>query len=458
MNNEERFKRMRYEKIPKLIISLGIPTTISMLITNIYNMADTYFVSQISLSASGATGIVFAVMAILQAFGFMCGHGSGSNISRSLGRKDEENASRFASSGLFLSFCISLVLMIAGLVFLEPLMRLLGSTDTILVEAMNYGRFIFLAAPAMVMSCVCNNILRYEGRAVYAMVGLTFGGILNMMLDPILIFVFHLGISGAGIATMVAQYLSLFILLIPFFRNRTASRLRLSYISRNIDTFINIIVTGSPSLARQGLNSISTAMLNMMAKPLGDAAIAAMSVVGRVSNMLFSLSLGIAQGFQPVSSFNYGAGDYKRVKESTVFTIGFGTALIAVLCTLAFINAPLIISLFRSEELVIEIGSAALRLMCFGLLLLPTVSVTNMLFQGIGESKKALFVACLQSGAFFIPLVVILTRAFGVNGLICATPLSYLLAFSVALPMVVKFMRNLIKRRKTIDERNMESG
>ena len=448
MNNEERFKRMRYEKIPKLIISLGIPTTISMLITNIYNMADTYFVSQISLSASGATGIVFAVMAILQAFGFMCGHGSGSNISRSLGRKDEENASRFASSGLFLSFCISLVLMIAGLVFLEPLMRLLGSTDTILVEAMNYGRFIFLAAPAMVMSCVCNNILRYEGRAVYAMVGLTFGGILNMMLDPILIFVFHLGISGAGIATMVAQYLSLFILLIPFFRNRTASRLRLSYISRNIDTFINIIVTGSPSLARQGLNSISTAMLNMMAKPLGDAAIAAMSVVGRVSNMLFSLSLGIAQGFQPVSSFNYGAGDYKRVKESTVFTIGFGTALIAVLCTLAFINAPLIISLFRSEELVIEIGSAALRLMCFGLLLLPTVSVTNMLFQGIGESKKALFVACLQSGAFFIPLVVILIRAFGVNGLICATPLSYLLAFSVALPMVVKFMRNLIKKEE----------
>ena len=448
MNNEERFKRMRYEKIPKLIISLGIPTTISMLITTIYNMADTYFVSQISLSASGATGIVFAVMAILQAFGFMCGHGSGSNISRSLGRKDEENASRFASSGLFLSFCISLVLMIAGLVFLEPLMRLLGSTDTILVEAMNYGRFIFLAAPAMVMSCVCNNILRYEGRAVYAMVGLTFGGILNMMLDPILIFVFHLGISGAGIATMVAQYLSLFILLIPFFRNRTASRLRLSYISRNIDTFINIIVTGSPSLARQGLNSISTAMLNMMAKPLGDAAIAAMSVVGRVSNMLFSLSLGIAQGFQPVSSFNYGAGDYKRVKESTVFTIGFGTALIAVLCTLAFINAPLIISLFRSEELVIEIGSAALRLMCFGLLLLPTVSVTNMLFQGIGESKKALFVACLQSGAFFIPLVVILTRAFGVNGLICATPLSYLLAFSVALPMVVKFMRNLIKKEE----------
>ena len=448
MNNEERFKRMRYEKIPKLIISLGIPTTISMLITNIYNMADTYFVSQISLSASGATGIVFAVMAILQAFGFMCGHGSGSNISRSLGRKDEENASRFASSGLFLSFCISLVLMIAGLVFLEPLMRLLGSTDTILVEAMNYGRFIFLAAPAMVMSCVCNNILRYEGRAVYAMVGLTFGGILNMMLDPILIFVFHLGISGAGIATMVAQYLSLFILLIPFFRNRTASRLRLSYISRNIDTFINIIVTGSPSLARQGLNSISTAMLNMMAKPLGDAAIAAMSVVGRVSNMLFSLSLGIAQGFQPVSSFNYGAGDYKRVKESTVFTIGFGTALIAVLCTLAFINAPLIISLFRSEELVIEIGSAALRLMCFGLLLLPTVSVTNMLFQGIGESKKALFVACLQSGAFFIPLVVILTRAFGVNCLICATPISYLLAFSVALPMVVKFMRNLIKKEE----------
>lgn len=443
MNNDKQYEKMSTTPIPKLIIMLGIPTTISMMITNIYNMADTYFVSQISLSASGATGIVFAVMAILQAFGFMCGHGSGSNISRSLGKKDIDNASIYASSGLFLSFCISLCLMILGLIFLKPLMILLGSTDTILIEAMKYGKYIFLAAPAMVMSCVCNNILRYEGRATFAMIGLTTGGILNMILDPILIFGFNLGISGAGIATMLSQYISLIILIIPFFKNITVSKLKISNISKDVDVFANIIVTGSPSLARQGLNSISTATLNMMAKPLGDAAIAAMSVVGRVSNMLFSLSLGVAQGFQPVSSFNYGARNYNRVKQSTIFTITFGTFLIAILCLLAFINAPLVISLFRKEELVIEIGAAALRLMCIGSLFLPTISVTNMLFQGIGESKKALFIACLQSGAIFIPLVCILTKIFGINGLISATPISYTLAFSVACPMLASFIQKL---------------
>lgn len=446
MNNDKQYERMSTTPIPKLIIMLGIPTTISMMITNIYNMADTYFVSQISLSASGATGIVFAVMAILQAFGFMCGHGSGSNISRSLGKKDIDNASIYASSGLFLSFCISLCLMILGLIFLKPLMILLGSTDTILIEAMKYGKYIFLAAPAMVMSCVCNNILRYEGRATFAMIGLTTGGILNMILDPVLIFGLNLGISGAGIATMLSQYISLIILIVPFFKNITASKLKISNISKDVDVFTNIIVTGSPSLARQGLNSISTATLNMMAKPLGDAAIAAMSVVGRVSNMLFSLSLGVAQGFQPVSSFNYGARNYHRVKQSTIFTITFGTFLIAILCLLAFINAPLVISLFRKEEVVIKIGAAALRLMCIGLLFLPTISVTNMLFQGIGESKKALFIACLQSGAIFIPLVYILTKIFDINGLISATPISYTLAFGVACPMLASFIQKLNRK------------
>lgn len=443
MNSDKQFEKMRNTPVPKLIIMLGIPTTISMMITNIYNMADTYFVSQISLSSSGATGIVFAVMAILQAFGFMCGHGSGSNISRSLGKKDIDNASLYASSGLFLSFCISLCLMMLGLIFLKPIMILLGSTDTILIEAMNYGKYIFLAAPAMVMSCVCNNILRYEGRATFAMIGLTTGGILNMIMDPILIFGFNLGISGAGISTMISQYISLIILIIPFLNNKTTSKIKITNISRDINVFINIIVTGSPSLARQGLNSLSTATLNMMAKPLGDAAIAAMSVVGRVSNMLFSISLGLSQGFQPVSSFNYGAKEYKRVKQSTTFTIGFGTLLIAIFCLIAFINAPLVISLFRKEDLVIEIGTSALRLMCIGLLFLPLTSVTNMLFQGIGESKKALFIACLQSGAIFIPLVYILTNLLGIKGLISSTPISYSLAFVVSCPMLIKFIQEL---------------
>lgn len=442
-NADSKYIKMTETPVAKLIISLGIPTTVSMLITNIYNMADSYFVSQVSLSAGGATSVVFGIMSILQAFGFMFGHGAGSNISRMLGSRHIEKASKYASTGFFWALFVGLFIMIGGLITLEPLMRLLGSTETILPYAMDYGMWILIAAPAMTASCVLNNILRYEGRATLAMIGLTTGGILNMALDPLFIFTFDMGISGAGLATALSQYISFGILLSMFLLKKTQSSLSYRWVAKEFKTVGDIVLTGLPSFARQGLNSVSTMVLNAQAKAFGDAAIAAMGYVGRTSSLIFSVGLGIGQGFQPVSGFNYGAKKYSRVKKGTLFTLGFGAAFIGVISAGCFVFAPQIISLFRKESEVIAIGSEALRIMCIFLLFLPISVVGTMLFQSIGKSIPALILSCLQSGAIFIPLCLILPRFFGVVGIEIAQPLSYFTAALVSLPCTLVFLKHL---------------
>lgn len=445
VDTERQYKKMTQTPVSKLIISLGIPTTVSMLITNIYNMADSYFVSQLSLSAGGATSIVFGVMAILQAFGFMFGHGAGSNISRMLGSKHIERASKYASTGFFGAVLTGVLIMLFGLIFIEPLMRLLGSTDTILPYAINYCMYILLAAPAMTGSCVLNNILRYEGKATLAMIGLTTGGILNIILDPLFIFVFKMDISGAGIATALSQYISFGILLSMFLAKRTQTRLSLKFLSKDAKVLWDIIVTGVPSLARQGLNSVSTMVLNKQAKMFGDAAIAAMGYVGRTSSLIFSVGLGIGQGFQPVSGFNYGAKKYSRVKKGTLFTIGFGAVFIGVLSMGCFVFAPQIISLFRKEAEVVMVGSEALRIQCVSLLFLPISVVATMLFQSIGKSLPAFTLSCVQSGLVFIPLCMILPRFLGMRGIEISQPLSYFTAALVSLPYMIIFLKRLPK-------------
>lgn len=438
-----QFVKMTQTPVPKLVVSLGIPTTISMLITNIYNMADSYFVSKISLSAGGATSVVFGIMAILQAFGFMFGHGAGSNISRMLGSKRTERASQYASTGFFGALLCGFVVMAGGLVLLEPFMRLLGSTETILPYAKDYGRWILIAAPAMTTSCVLNNILRYEGKATLAMVGLTTGGILNILLDPLFIFRFEMGIAGAGLATALSQYLSFGILLSMFLGKKTQSVISARYLSKDIRVLWDVIRTGLPSLARQGLNSASTMVLNMAAKPCGDAAIAAMGYVGRTSNLIFSVGVGVGQGFQPVAAFNYGAKKYSRVKQGAWFTLAFGVALIGVLSAICYALAPQVISMFRKDAQVVQIGSEALRIMCLFLICLPISVVGNMLFQSIGKSMTALLLACLQSGLLFIPLCVILSQYFGIRGIELAQPVAYFFSALISFPITLRFLRRL---------------
>ncbi len=445
VSTDSQYIKMTQTPVPRLVITLGIPTTISMLITNIYNMADSYFVSQESLSAGGATSIVFGIMSIIQAFGFMFGHGAGSHISRQLGGKNTEKANNYASTGFFTAIWCGLVIMSAGLIFSRPLMILLGSTPTILPHSMKYAFWIFLAAPAMTASCVLNNILRYEGKATLAMIGLTTGGILNIFLDYMFIVRLKMDINGAGLATAISQYVSFCILLSVFLLGKTQSKLRVSNISSEFYILKDIIVTGLPSLARQGLNSVSVMVLNMQAEAFKDAAIAAMGYVSRTSSLIFSVGLGIGQGFQPVSAFNYGAKKYSRVKKSTYFTAIFGAVFMGVLAALCFAFAPEIIELFRSEKEVIDIGSVGLRIQCAFLMFLPISVVATMLFQSIGKSVPALVLSCLQSGLVFIPLCLILPRFLGVLGIQLSQPIAYFITALVSLPITLRFLKRLPK-------------
>jgi len=429
--------------INRLIPKLAIPTIISMLITMIYNIADTYFVSKISVAASGATGVLLSLMGLIQAFGFMFGQGAGSNISRRLGAKDIDAARRYCSTAFFIALFIGLVIMGGGLAALTPLMRFLGSTETILPYARTYGMWILIAAPAMTTSFVMNNILRFEGMAKFAMIGIATGGILNVILDPILIFGFKMGIAGAGIATAFSQFLGMLILLTMFLRKKPQSRISPRYFSFDPHVTRDIILVGLPSFARQGLNSVSTMVLNIMAQPYGDECIAAMSISAKIGMFIFSVCLGIGQGFQPVCSFNFGAKLYARVKEAITFLWKYGTLVIAVMAAAVFALAPQVIGLFRSDESVLAIGVPALRMLCGSMLFLPTVMVGNMTFQSVGESGKAFLLACCQNGLFFIPMILVLPPLLGVRGIEMAQPIAYVISACIAAPLIIRFIRKL---------------
>ena len=440
---QKQYVKMTETPINRLIPRLAVPTIISMLITMLYNIADTYFVSKISVSASGATGILLSLMGLIQAFGFMFGQGAGSNISRRLGAKEIEKAHTYCSTAFFTALAVGLIIMTFGLIFIEPIMFTLGSTETILPYAVSYGRWILIAAPAMITSFVLNNILRFEGMAKLAMIGIMVGGILNVAFDPLLIFVFKLGIAGAGIATASSQLIGMLILLSMFLRRKSQSRISLKYFSFKPQIIKDIIAVGLPSFARQGLNSVSTMVFNLQAQPYGDECIAAISIVAKIGMFIFSTSLGIGQGFQPVCSFNYGAKLYGRVKASIKFLWKFSTLVIAVLAGISFILAPQLIALFRSDAKVLEIGTTALRILCVGIITLPTTMVGNMTFQSTGQSGKAFFLACAQNGLFFIPIILILPQFLGVLGVQLAWPIAYTIAAIAAAPMIVGYMKRL---------------
>ena len=412
----EQFRKMTETPIPKLILSLAAPTILSMLITSIYNLADTFFVGQISTSASGAVGIVSSLMAILQALGFMLGHGSGSIISRSLGSQNTDAATRFASTSFFTALVFGGIITAAGLLTLPDFMMLLGSTETILPHACAYARYILLAAPIMMSSLVMNNILRYEGKASFAMIGLVTGGLLNIALDPLFIFGLGMGTAGAGLATALSQTISFCILLSMFLRGKTVSQFRITAVTHSPAEFGTILMTGMPSFGRQGLNSIGGMLLNIAARGYGDAAVAGMSIVSRIFMFIISVAIGTGQGFQPVAGFNYGAKKYHRVQQACLFTMAASFCFLSVILTACWFNAETLIRLFRDDPEVTAVALPAFRYQCFAMLLQPVIVAGNMLFQSIGKSGRATFLACCRQGVFFIPLILTLPRAFGPAG------------------------------------------
>ena len=438
-----QFRRMTETPIPQLVLSLAAPTILSMLITSIYNLADTFFVGQISTSASGAVGVVSSLMAIIQALGFMLGHGAGTIISRSLGSRDTTAATRFASTSFFTALVFGVVLAVAGLGTLPHFMMLLGSTETILPHACAYARPILIAAPLMISSLVMNNILRYEGKASFAMIGLVTGGVLNIALDPLFMFVFGLGTAGAGIATALSQSISFCILLSMFLRGKTVSQFHLSAVTREARDFGRILLGGAPSFGRQGLNSIGGMLLNLAARSYGDAAVAGMSIVSRIFMFIISVAIGVGQGLQPVASFNYGARKYRRVRQAAIFTIEAAFCMLVVLVGLCWVNGDALIRLFRDDPAVTAVALPAFHYQCLAMLLHPIIVVANMTFQSVGASGRATFLACCRQGVFFIPLILILPRTHGLFGVEICQPIADVLTFLVSLPFLLAFLQQL---------------
>lgn len=441
--NIQQYKKMTETPIPKLILGLAAPTILSMLITSIYNLADTFFVGQISTSASGAVGIVSSLMAIIQALGFTLGHGSGTIISRSLGSRNTDAATRFASTSFFTALAVGVVLAVVGLATLPSFMMLLGSTETILPHACAYARPILIAAPLMISSLVMNNILRYEGKANFAMIGLVTGGVLNIVLDPIFMFGLGLGTAGAGIATALSQSISFCILLSMFLRGKTVSQFRITAVTREAREFGMILVGGAPSFGRQGLQSIGGMLLNIAARSYGDAAVAGMSIISRIFMFIISVAIGVGQGLQPVAAFNYGARKFRRVRQAAIFTMGAAFCMLVVLVALCWVDSDALIRLFRDDPEVTAVALPAFHYQCLAILLQPVIVVANMTFQSVGKAGRATFLACCRQGVFFIPLILILPRTFGLVGVEICQPIADALTFIVSLPFLLAFLKQL---------------
>lgn len=448
-----QYIKMTETPIPRLITALSVPAIISMLITNVYNLVDTAFVGRLGTSASGAVGVVFGFMSIIQAFGFMFGQGSGSILSRALGARDEEKATMIASTGIIGSFLCGCLITLAGIIWLDPIVYGLGSTETIAPFAKTYISYILAAAPFMAASLTMNNILRYEGKAALGMVGLMTGAILNMAGDPVFMFGMRMGIAGAGLSTALSQVISFGILLYMFLSGRTQCRFRISA-ARLTDLFVvgDIMATGFPSLLRQALNSVATVVLNTRAAFYGDAAVAAMSITSRIVFFVFSIAIGIGQGFQPVSGYNYGAKRYDRVREGYRFTALAAEALVALFAAVTFLKADRLIGIFRDDPEVIRIGIRALKLQMAAILFLPPCTATEMLFQSTGRRLLASFMSMLRSGLIFIPLIIIMARLRGLAGIQEAQPLAYIISFPIAMYTGWDFFHRLPDREDQTEE------
>ena len=433
--------------VPRLIVSLAVPTIISMLVTSFYNMADTYFVGKINTQSTAAVGIVFSVMSIIQAVGFFFGHGSGNYISRKLGAQETGNAEKMAATGFFWALFMGIFLAVVGLIFLTPLSFALGSTPTILPYTEKYLGIILLGAPFMTASLVLNNQIRFQGNAAYAMVGIVSGAVINVILDPILIFVFDMGISGAALATVISQICS-FSLLLYMGRKGGNIRIRFKNFTPSLAFIKEIIGGGTPSLARQGLASVATILLNVAAGAYGDAAIAGMSIVTRIAMFINAFLIGFGQGFQPVCGFNYGAGLYARVRQGFWFCVKVGFIFLLV-CALAGMGfAEEIVSLFRKGDPdVIAVGAAALRWQFITFPLGSWIVMSNMMLQTIRKPVKATIISSARQGLFFIPLIFILSHYLGLQGVEMCQAVADLLTFILAIPLTCSVL-NEMKRKQ----------
>lgn len=448
VNPEDKVNYLTTAAIPGLVTRMAVPTMISMLVTTFYNLIDTLFVGKLDNQSTGAVGITFSVMAIMQAFGFLFGHGSGNYISRKLGAGETDNARKMAATGFFSSLAVGILIAVFGFAFVDPLAKFLGSTDTMLPFTRSYMSIIFLGAPFIMGSFVLNNQMRFQGCAGSSMIGIVTGAVLNTILDPVLIFVFDLKVAGAAYATVISQMVS-FIILLIMNKKMCGINVRLKDFSFEFSYYKDMFKGGVPSLCRQSIASLATICLNIAAGRyagnMADAAIAAMSVVGRVAMFANSALIGFGQGFQPVCGTNYGAGKYDRVREAYRFCVKTATVALVIMSVAGIIFAEPLIRLFRNDPDVIKIGTVTLIAQFAAFVLNANTVLCNMLMQTIGMAFKASVIAMARQGLFFIPLIFILPRIFGLPGVEYCQAVADVCAFIVSVPFSISVLKNLGK-------------
>ena len=440
---EQKRIYMTEQPVEKLVCRLAVPTIMSMLVTSFYNMADTFFVGKLDTQSTAAVGVVFSLMAIIQAVGFFFGHGSGNYISRQLGAGNTEEAEKMSAVGFFTSFLAGIVIMAVCIFFIQPLSYALGSTPTIQPYTVAYLRIILFGAPAMTASLVLNNQMRFQGSAFYAMIGIVSGAVINIVLDPLLIFTCGMGVAGAALATTVSQYISFCFLLVMATKGGNI-RIRFRNFKPSLHFYKEIVRGGSPSLFRQGLASIATICLNHAAGVYGDAAIAGMSIVNRIMMFANSALIGFGQGFQPVCGFNYGAGKYKRVLKAFWFCVKLSLVVLLVLAVIVYLLAPQFVTAFRRDDAeVIAVGTAALRYTVIAFPLSSWMVMCNMMLQSIGKGLKASIVASARQGIFFLPLIAILPHLLGLTGVEICQAVSDVCALTVSIPIGFSVIREI---------------
>lgn len=455
---EEKYALMTGTPVPRLIVRFAIPTIISMMVAAMYNMADAYFVGNLSTQAVAGVGVAFAFQALIQAIGFFFGSGAGTYISRALGAKDMDGAERMAATGFFSPLFLGAVIAAVGLTFLSGLSRILGATPEIVPYANDYLRWLLVAMPFMVSQMSMNNQLRMQGSAWFSMIGITSGCVLNVILDPIFIFTLDLGVSGASLATFVCQAFSWLVLLWGTTRKGNV-HIRFRNFTPTWHMLTEITCGGLPSLMRQALGSLSTIAVNWAAAhyaaPGTEAsAIAAFAVVSRVMICAMSLILGLGQGFQPVVGFNWGAKKYDRVKRAYLFTMRTTFLIILAMSVLGYTFAPEIISFFRSEDPdLIAMGARILRWQCLAFVFVSVTTPTNMLLQNIRRTVPATVLAMSRQGIFFYPAILIVPRIWGIEGLMATLAVADTCTFILALPMCISILREL--RERQADSRSL---
>ena len=442
---EKQRQQMLNAPVAGLLFRMAAPTVVIQLITIIYNTADTYFVAKIDTSASAAVGVVFALMAIIQAVGYSIGMGTNSLISRRLGAAREDEANRYASSAILYGAAAGTVILILGFIFMDGFMRLLGASETVLPYAKDYAFYILIGAPFMCVAFILNNILRSEGQAFFAMIAMIVGGVLNMILDPIFIFLFGMGIGGAALATMISQIVNMLVTLIFFISGRSIVRLNIKYISRKPGDYLAISKNGIPTLFRQGLSSLATALLNNQAMAYGDAAVAAMTIANKVYLFVRGVMLGIGQGYQPIAGFCFGAGNRTRVKKFFRAACVAGTVIGLIFAAVVFIFRVQIMTFFRADPEVIEIGSDALAFMCICMPLFAYSTFVNQTYQCLGFPLGATILASCRQGIFFIPLNFLLPLCLKLTGIEMVQAGADLCTFLLCIPFQIYFFRKHLK-------------